>query len=162
LAASEISSNATSEINNNTAAEISCNMASEINKNAASEINSNAASSWHLDLDMGIYEVRFPRSAVMQLPGSAIMRDQISIRHLVRPPLRHTTEERLEAGPHLPELTKGQRFDAPYLRKPLLFDSTAASVQHTRLRSQGGSARISAPSCCSRHASTSVVRAPLP
>jgi hypothetical protein len=46
--------------------------------------------------------------------------DQISIRHLVRPPLRHTAEERLEAGPHLPELTKGQRFDAPYLRKPLL------------------------------------------
>jgi hypothetical protein len=45
--------------------------------------------------------------------------DQISIRHLVRPPFRHTSEsgERFEAGPHLPELTKGQWLDAPYLRK---------------------------------------------
>jgi hypothetical protein len=46
--------------------------------------------------------------------------NQISIRHLVRPPFGHTGEERFEAWPHLPELTKGQRLDAPYLRKPLL------------------------------------------
>jgi hypothetical protein len=38
--------------------------------------------------------------------------DQISIRHLVRPPFRHTSEERFEAGPYLPELTKGQRLGA--------------------------------------------------
>jgi hypothetical protein len=42
--------------------------------NAVSEISTNAASSWRLDLhDMGIYEVRFLRSAVMRLPRSAIM-----------------------------------------------------------------------------------------
>jgi hypothetical protein len=41
--------------------------------------------------------------------------NQIPIRHLVRPPFGHISEERFEAGPHLPELTKGQRLDAPYL-----------------------------------------------
>jgi hypothetical protein len=46
--------------------------------------------------------------------------DQISIRHLVRPPFRHTSEECFEAWPHLSELTKGQLLDTPYLRKPLL------------------------------------------
>jgi hypothetical protein len=35
------------------------------------EINSNAASSWRLDLDMGIYEVRPPRSAARRLPTCA-------------------------------------------------------------------------------------------
>jgi hypothetical protein len=45
---------------------------------------------------------------------------QRPIRHLVRPPFGHISEERFEAGPHLPELTKGQRLDAPYLRKPPL------------------------------------------
>jgi hypothetical protein len=46
--------------------------------------------------------------------------DDISIRHLVRPPFRHASEERFEARSHLPELTKGQRRDAPYLREPPL------------------------------------------
>ena len=37
--------------------------------------------------------------------------NQIPIRHLVRSPFGHISEERFEAGPHLPELTKGQRLD---------------------------------------------------
>jgi hypothetical protein len=58
---------------------------SEINSHAASEINRDAnkggfrlggkaASGSRLDLDMGIYEVRFPGSAAMRLPRSAVMR----------------------------------------------------------------------------------------
>jgi hypothetical protein len=46
--------------------------------------------------------------------------DEISIRHLIRPPFRHASKELLETWPHLPELTKGQRLDAPYLREPSL------------------------------------------
>jgi hypothetical protein len=46
--------------------------------------------------------------------------DQVSTRHLVRPPFRRTREEHLEAWSHLPELAEGQRLDAHYHRKPLL------------------------------------------
>jgi hypothetical protein len=38
--------------------------------------------------------------------------DEMPIRHLIRPPsFRHASKERFEAGPHLPNLTKGQRLD---------------------------------------------------
>jgi hypothetical protein len=45
--------------------------------------------------------------------------DEIPIRHLIRPSFRHASKERFEAGPHLPKLTKGQRFDAPDLTQEI-------------------------------------------
>jgi hypothetical protein len=65
--------------------------------------------------------------------------DQRSTRHLVRSPFRHTSEECFEAGPHLPELTKGQRLEMPPvafffvlwgLLIPLQLELRGAPLQH--------------------------------